>query len=110
LLIANDATGIKSVVPIGNSFANSLDDLASAMSENSIGERDESVIYTPSARLQTVEQPGAKQATSTQPSAKNAATTKTNSDVEDKMRRQLAELLGGQAFKDVFYQQTKATP
>jgi hypothetical protein len=106
-LIANDATGIKSVVPIGAPFVSTLDDLASAISEKENDERDETVTYTPSARLQTVDNTRRKSTSSTSATIGQPSTSKTNADVEEDMRRQLAELLGGQAFKNVFYQQSK---
>ncbi|MEQ1904041.1 MAG: flagellar biosynthetic protein FliO [Pirellulaceae bacterium] len=106
-LIANDSTGIKSVVPIGTPFVNTLDDLAIAMSEKANDERDETVTYTPAAKFQSIENLRGKRASSANTATGQDSQNKTNTDVEEEMRRQLAELLGGQAFKDVFYEQTK---
>ena len=81
VLVASDVTGIKSVVSLNQSFStalNSLDEMESAASVPS----------------QTYGQ--------TQPSKQSAA------EIEAEMQRKLSEILGGEAFKDVFYKSTRA--
>jgi flagellar biogenesis protein FliO len=89
VLVASDSTGIKSVVSLTRSFATALDSL------------DETVPMeqTPTATENSQESAAYERPRTTGPA---------NAEIEAEMQRKLSEVLGGQAFKDVFYQSTRA--
>lgn len=89
VLVASDSTGIKSVVSLTDSFANSLDSFHETM---------------PAEELTSTDDSPQDSATYEKPRSASQA----NAEIEAEMQRKLSEVLGGQAFKDVFYQSTRA--
>ena len=107
VLIASDLNGIKSVVALNNTFSASLDSYdedptPEAMDSNPAG------TYTPAARSFSQPTNNDPAANSRQPMTLRPIEQQSKAEVEAEMKRQLAELLGGQAFKDVFYKQARA--
>lgn len=88
MIVATDATGINSVTPLAKPFAASLDEM-DAMTDDLQEEVETAETYTPAA----VNSYSAKQS---------------SAEIEADMQRKLAELLGGEAFKDVFYKNNRA--
>ena len=89
VLVASDAAGIKSVVSLTNSFASQFDSLDDEIATEAAAETTESS-----------QEPGVYE--------KPQTASQEDAEIEAEMRRKLSELLGGQAFKDVFYQSTRA--
>ncbi len=107
VLIASDLNGIKSVVALNSAFSASLDTddeepTTELMDSNPAG------TYTPATRSFSHPTSNYPAANSRQPSTVQPIEQRSTAEVEAEMKRQLAELLGGQAFKDVFYKQTRA--
>lgn len=99
VLVASDLSGIKSVVALNQNFSTALEALESGEQALAATEPSSSAgVYTPAARTTAETQPKPQ---STQPQQSTA-------EIEAEMKRQLSQILGGQAFADVFYNQTRA--
>ncbi len=89
VLVASDLNGIKSVVSLTNSFGAALDSLDDTMSLASDTTKESA-----SAATSTYDNP--------------RTSKQINADIEADMQRKLSEVLGGEAFKDVFFKSTRA--
>ena len=137
VLVANDTSGIKSVVPILPSFTDGmerldpLDDTVDSVADEVVNRMHESQITREENRAgayrpgRVAEAPAESTTHQNQNPRRHldeprgdhhhtdrAGTTEAeNKDqlkIEEEMKRRLAELLGGQAFQEVFYQQSQA--
>ncbi|HMP78764.1 MAG TPA: hypothetical protein PKD54_04890 [Pirellulaceae bacterium] len=100
IVVASDMSGIKSVVALPPTFAAEWGSNEEHSAERYEVDEDVAVTYSPD-RVRSAaprREPQTGQAQTSAPSV---------TDVEAEMKRQLAELLGGQAFRDVFYQETR---
>jgi hypothetical protein len=102
ILVASDVDGIKSVTPLQNSFTSALASYDNQNESDSEFESSSAGTYTPAARTTDDRNATVNMKNGNQDKQSSTA------EIEAEMKRQLAELLGGQAFKDVFYQQTRA--
>lgn len=106
VLVATDSAGIKSVVPLKPSF----DDLLDNLGETNEIDAPREIHQTPQSEPDDVAE-GLERPDTYSPAARRYLTPepKSNSEpdqVETEMRRKLAELLGGEAFRDILLQQT----
>ncbi len=107
VLIASDLNGIKSVVALNNTFSASLDTYDEDPTPEALDSTPAGT-YTPVARSFSQPTSNYPAANSRQPMTLQPIEQQSKAEVEAEMKRQLAELLGGQAFKDVFYKQARA--
>jgi len=131
VLIVSDVSGIKSVVPLPRPFEETWQGLAETEHLTSSGEQDfdesdsleseTAGMYTPAARRfvnrqsnqSTSRQPQQNRNGGGQPSSANSAVRERENgtvgaspaEIESEMRKKLADLLGGEAFRDVFLKQ-----
>ena len=89
VLVASDLNGIKSVVSLTNSFGAALESLEDTL---------------PFATDTTKESNNPPTGTYDKP----RTSKQINAEIETDMQRKLSEVLGGEAFKDVFYKSTRA--
>lgn len=102
VLVASDLTGIKSIVPLPEPFANALDQYSLDGRENDPTIDDEHVTYSPTGQPAESN----RRATTTTPLTRSTQAPAPRA-IEMEMKRRLAELLGGEAFQDVFGRETR---
>ncbi len=103
VLVATDSNGVKSMLSLSRSFDALLDEAVNRVNEENEQDREMNDAGTYSPAMRTV--PSGRESR-TERSTGSRNEPRTVEDVEAEMRKQLAELLGGQAFKDVFLKQT----
>ncbi len=97
VLVASDLSGIKTVVPLNTPFADALADYSDIIA----GETNQAINRQPETQ---------STAGTYTPAARGPVPAKKSTEeIEIEMQRKLSELLGGEAFKDVFYKANQTT-
>jgi flagellar biogenesis protein FliO len=116
VLVASDLNGIKSIVALNQPFAAALDQFDEPL-ESAVAESTPAGAYSPVGRAYAEAQPQPTPVSDRSPRPRSTSESaagpregqsQSTAEIEAEMKRQLAQLLGGQAFSDVFYNQTRA--